>query len=194
MSLSEVGICNLAVGWLGGTLITSLDDDSIEAKLCKANYASARDAVYEDAEWSFANTRAMLTPLAAPPEFGYSHAFQLRPDTIRVLTVDDTIQGYDALDWVKEGFTILANVERIYVRYTRRVVDTALMTPSYQQCLGQRIAADICIPLTESRTLAESHWALYQRKLDQAINSDGMQGQPRQTRTRVVTGSRWGTN
>ena len=193
MSLSEVAISNLAIGWLGGTLITSLDDESVEAQLCKANFASARDAVLEAAEWSFAIRRATLTPLAVDPDHTWENAFQLRPDTIRLLTADGGQQGRDDLAWVKEGFAILANVDVVYVTYVARITDTALFTPQFTQTLAQRIAADICISLTESRTLQESHWALYQRKLEEATLSDGMQGQPQQTKTRQVTAARFGS-
>lgn len=190
MALSEVQICNLALGWLGAELITSLGDDNDGAKLCNVNYPSARDTLLEMRDWSFAIKRRILTPLLEPPVHTYSQAFLIPADVIRTLMVDDTTFADSLLDWTKEGNQILANVEKIYITYISRITDTVVFTPTFAQALAQRLAADMAIPLTESRTLQESHWALFEAKFEEASTSDSMQGKPLQTRTRTLTAAR----
>lgn len=190
MALSEVQICNLALGWLGAELITSLGDDNDGAKLCNVNYPSARDTLLEMRDWSFAIKRRILTPLLEPPVHTYSQAFLIPADVIRTLMVDDTTFADNLLDWTKEGNQILANVEKIYITYISRITDTVVFTPTFAQALAQRLAADMAIPLTESRTLQESHWALFEAKFEEASTSDSMQGKPLQTRTRTLTAAR----
>ena len=190
MALSEVQICNLALGWLGAELITSLGDDNDGAKLCNVNYPSARDTLLEMRDWSFAIKRRILTPLLEPPAHTYSQAFLIPADVIRTLMVDDTTFADNLLDWTKEGNQILANVEKIYITYISRITDTVVFTPTFAQALAQRLAADMAIPLTESRTLQESHWALFEAKFEEASTSDSMQGKPLQTRTRTLTAAR----
>ena len=184
MALSEVQICNLALGWLGAELITSLLDDNEGAKLCNANFASARDAILEDANWSFAITRAVLTPMLEPPDHSWNNQFLIPARVIRLLTVThNTTIPASATPWVKEGNKILANEERLYITYVARITDTALFTAQFTQVLAQRLAADLAIPITESRTLQESHWGLYEAKLENAITSDGLTGNAQEIQT-----------
>ena len=192
MAASEVSISNLALGWLGGELITSLDDESTEAKLADANYDFARDAVLEDHAWTFATLRVILTPTEAEPAFGDTRQFLIPPDTIRIQRVSRTANDEDSLDWVREGRHIIANVERVYVTYTRRVTDPSEFPPNFVACLAQRLAADMAIPLAESRSLQEQHWAIYMEKIADAAATDGMQGRSPRTKSTRLLGSRSG--
>ena len=184
MALSEVQICNLALGWLGAELITSLQDDNEGAKLCNANYASARDAVLESAKWSFAVQRRDLTPVLEEPEFSWGYKFLIPVNSIRLINVirNPNIPEVSTA-WVKEGNYILANDKVLYLVYLARITDTALFTAQFTQALAQRLAADLAIPITESRTMQESHWGLYTQKLDEAITSDGLTGIPQEIQT-----------
>ena len=178
---TEVSICNLALSWLAGNLIISLDDETKEAQLCKANYDSSRDAVIEDRAWTFATQRYRWTPLTNAPVYGYSHAFMIDPEVVRILEVRDSDDPYSAngansLDWRRESNAIVTNASVIYVKALRRVVDTSKYPPSFVMALAARLAADICIPLTESRQMQQDMWTLYMRKLDDAMATDGMQG------------------
>lgn len=187
MAVSEVSIANQALGWLGANLITSLDDEQVEAQLIKANYDQLRDAVMEDHAWTFANARSVLTPTVEEPEFGTTQRFLIRPDTIRVLRVEDSENAFGTLRWSLEQRHIIANVEKIFVFYTTRITDPALFSPAYVQALAQRLAADLAIPLTESGKLMERHWALYREKIQAAAATDGMQGINQQiTSTRLL--------
>ena len=190
--MSEVSIANQALGWLGGNKITSFGDDSTEAKLISANYASIRDAVLEDHAWTFANARAILLPDLTAPAFEYGQRFLQPVDTIRILTADIDPNMYNQALWEKEGKFLLCNTTKLYVRYTKRIIDTVTFTAAFSQALAQRLAADLAIPLTESRTLQESHWALYKMKLDDAAATDGMQGRSQTVRSNRLLGSRNG--
>ena len=189
---SEVQIANLALGWLGGNLITSLDDDSKEAKLAKANFDFARDAVLEDHAWTFAAGRAVILPDLTTPEFEYSTRFLVPIDSIRVLTVDTNPNGYNDASWAKEENYILLNAQKIYMRYTKRITDPNRFTAAFTQALAQRIAADIAIPLTESRSMQQTHWSLYIGKLEAAAATDGMQGRNQVMKSKRLLGSRSG--
>jgi len=188
--MSEVSICNLSLSWLAGNLITSLDDETNEAKICKANYDQARDAVLEDRAWTFATTRYRWTPLTATPTFGYAYAFLIDPEVLRVLEVrddDGKANGATYLDWRREENHIVCDVDVIYVKAIKRIVDTSRFPPAFVQCLAARIAADIAITLTESRSIQQDMWNLYMKKLDDAMATDGSQGKTDIIESRVLT-------
>lgn len=65
--MSEVTICNLALGHLGDTAnIASLTERSVQAQLCARFYPIARDALLEMSTWGFATRRVKLALVANP--------------------------------------------------------------------------------------------------------------------------------
>ena len=200
MASSEVQICNQALGWIGGTLITALTDDSAEAKLCNANYANLRDAVLEEREWTFAVERIEPALLVSEPKYGFNNEFQLPSSVLRVLQVSRAGTGagivvlgaeksatglgtYDKLPWLREGSTIRCNAEQIYARVIQRITDVTKFTPAFVQALAARIAMDLAIPLTNSRLLQREMAQLYGEKIRLAAATDGMQGRSYKTRS-----------
>jgi hypothetical protein len=68
--MSEVSICNLALGYLGDTAdVSSISppENSVQAQLCAQFYPIARDAMLELGSWGFATTRKKLALLATNP-------------------------------------------------------------------------------------------------------------------------------
>ena len=202
---SPVSIFNIALGWLGESAITSFDDPSDSAQLGKNNYNAMRDAVLEEIPWTFAVKRIEPARLVADPLYGFSAAFQIPPEVLRVLTVSNaasvnngaplsadkysTGQGDESkIPWNREEDKILTNTaERIYMRAIVRVTDPNKYSPSFIQALAARIAADICIPLTQDEKVQVNMETLYQRKLASAGTSDGRQGRSERTRSNSLT-------
>ncbi len=211
MAASEVAICNIALGWIGGDLIISLDDDSVEAKLCKANYEPLRDAVQEEREWTFAVKRIEPSALASAPLYGFDKAFQIPPNVIRVLQVsrfDDSVTSgavantgirssarggtgvgrETRIEWLREGETIVANnAVRIVARVIQRIVDTTKFSAAFDQALAARIAMDIAMPLTNSLKIQTAMAGMYGDKMALAASTDGMQGRSLNTRSDSLT-------
>ena len=199
MALSEVSVCNQALIWLGGNVITALTDGSAEAIACNAVYDPLRDAVLEDREWTFAVARIQPAALVATPVFGFDKQFQIPSNVIRVLQVSDatagvigssaTMQGrYNKVEWLREGDTIVANnVDAIYARVLTRITDVTKFSPAFVQALAARIAMDLAIPITGSRGLQSDMAALYGEKLRMAASTDGLQGRSYITRSNEFT-------
>lgn len=181
MAASEVEICNLAISWLAGNKITSLDDDSsTEAKLCRANYNMSRRAVLEEREWTFAVKRVVLTPLALTPEFGYNFAFSVPSESLRILQVysqrHTTLRNPPSLHHVIEDNQIYADEETILCKFLADVKITTKFSSLFDQALAGHIAANIAVPLTESKEMQANMLILYEDKLLRATSSDSLQG------------------
>ncbi len=193
MAASEVTICNLALSWLAGNLIISLDDEINEAKLCKANYELSRDSVLEALAWTFATRRYRLTPEADAPAWGYQFQFTILPEMITVLEVSegsDAPNGAHNLDWRREGNRILCDAAVVYVKAIYREVDPARYPPNFVQALAARIATEIAIPLTESESIMMAMEGKYKDRLLTAAATDGIQGKTDVIESRILTGVR----
>ena len=101
---SEVGICNLALQKLGAESISSLTEDSRNARAVNACYAEMRDAEISAHPWSFARTRATLTASATTPDFEFTYQFTLPVGALRL-----QLPRQAGLDWELEGGAILTN-------------------------------------------------------------------------------------
>lgn len=171
-----VAICNLALGWLGAKLITSLDDRANEARLCKAGFDLARDAVLEARQWTFATDRAELAADAEPPVWGWSHRYALPANTLRVISCDDGSWA-GRLRWVRErGYILADHAGPIYARVILRIEDPAEWSPGFTRALAARLAADLAVPLAENRALQADMLQLYAAEIREAAARDGMQG------------------
>ena len=180
--MDTVQICNQAIGWLGGNRITSLDDGTTEANLCKDNFEFLRDAVLETVDWSFAKKQVRLTPLTTTPAFRFDQQFLQPADVLRIITAGAKDDFTDILEWEpgvndsNQQVVYANNTEVLYLLYVSRQEETTKFPPLFAQALAQRLAADLAIPLTENAGLANRYWQLYERKVIEAANSDGVQG------------------
>ena len=197
MTISEVGIANIALTQLGARIIISVDDDNLEANMVKVHYDSARDAVLEEREWTFAVKRATLAALQDAPEWGFGTAFPLPVDTIRVMEVRANLPQHiqfnelmNTLDWRREGDTIVCDANIIRIRYVSQVVDPLLFSAAFVQCLAARLAFEMAIGLTQSSKLQAQAATLYESKLKKAASTDGMQGRTQVARSSRLTGVR----
>jgi hypothetical protein len=189
--MDQVAICNLALGWVGSNPITSVDDASTTAELCKANWDAVRDAVLEAKAWTFAVERTSIAADATAPAYGYTLRYQVPSTLLRVLEVDDG-SGHGDIEWVKEGQHLLTDqASPLYVRYLKRVEDTALWTPAFAMAVAYRLAFVLATPLTENRSLQSDLWTLYQKALKDAAHFDGMQGRAESTRVSELRYRRW---
>jgi len=174
--VSEVSICNQALGWLGANLITSFNDQTKESNICEANYAPIRDTVLEETSWSFAIKRVELAKLANA-QIGFGNAFQLPDDLITVIRAykDERMSDRDVLDYVVEDGKILTDNGAVFLKYVFKQTDTARFSPNFAQALAYRIAADLAVPLTTSAALQKQYLGLYQLRLIDASATDGQQ-------------------
>ncbi len=190
--MSEVTICNQALTALGSAsglntgFITSLQDNTREAQLCALWYPSARDAVLHDGAWTFATKRAALVADATAPEWGYSTRFLLPTDVFHVFEMyeDPEDPNPSIKRWEIEGDYLLADLEKVWIRYITRVEDTTRYRPLFTQALVYRLAMELAIPIVQSRQLQVEMEQKYNERLSKALNIDGTQGHNRRIQTR----------
>lgn len=174
MPVSDVDIANMALGHLGQGRITSLSDNDE----CYNNYPICRDACLEDIDWTFAIERILLgSPDNTPPAWGYANRFLLPTRVLRVIEVNG-----NNYQWEREGNYIVTDELSLEVKAVVRVTDVRLFSPSFCQALSFRLAATIAIPITNSKTIAESWWQMYAAMRTAAQVNDGRQGSSQKIR------------
>lgn len=150
---SIVEICNRALQKLGAERITSLTQDSENARAINVCFEAVRDAELRSHPWNFAIKRAQLAADSTNPAFGFDHQFTLPADCLRLLPPDQ-YTNYDT--WQIEGRKILANEDGpLEIRYIYRVTDPQQYDALFVEVLANRLAIELCEQLTQSNSKAQ---------------------------------------
>jgi len=172
MANTKTSICNQALRLLGATRITDITDAVEQARILNDVYDAILDEVLVGHPWNFAIKRIDLgAELDETPEFGYTHAFQLPGDCLRIVKMEDD----DAI-FVRESDQLLTDEEVAKIQYIARITDATLYTPFFVSVLAARLASEIAYPITNSATASESMYKLYLSKLRTAKSVDAQEG------------------
>lgn len=162
---SEVDICNLALQRLGAATISSLTDDSKNARECNRVYDHARDSELRAHPWSFARKRASLAADSTDPSFGYAKRYAVPADFLRLMpqngrNPNDGSTPQDDLQ-IESGYILTDDGAPLKIVYIRQVTDPNDFDQLFVDLLVARIARDICETITQSNKKLEIAQALY---------------------------------
>ena len=185
---SGVDLCNRALDLLGAANITSLTENSKEARLCNGNFDDVRDAVLRSHPWNIAITRRELAKDSDTPAFGFSFQYSLPTDPfcLRVLSfwnsnVNNDVAAYDSNVMFKiEGRKVLSNEGTCNIIYIGRVTDTEQYDSLLNKAISARLAAEIAYNITGSNSVSQGMIAIYEDRLKEAKGVDSMEGFPEQ--------------
>lgn len=167
-STSVVEICNRALQKLGAKRITSLTQDTPNARACNVAYEVLKKAELRSHPWNFAIKRAELAADATDPSWGRSKAFTLPEDFLRLL--DDYPEDLsNSKDWQIEGKKIITDDSApLYIRYIYDVTDPNEFDALFCEALSSRIAMEICEELTQSNSKIATMEGMYIKTIREA--------------------------
>ena len=180
---SKVEICNLALTKLGAARITSLDDDSKQARALSSIFDPTRDAELALHPWSFAITRVSLPASSTAPAFGWDRAFPLPADCLHIVQVGDSFSFYDSdtagAGFDVEGGAVLTDaVSPLLVRYVYRVTNSGLFPPLFVQALACRLALELAEELTQNVSKREAAAVAYRDTIREAKRANVIERPP----------------
>lgn len=152
MAASDVSICNLALQKLGAKRITSLADDSPNARSLNACYEAVRDYELRRHTWNFALKRVALAADATAPAFGPAAQYTLPSDFLRLAPIDKAFAVVTD-DWIIEGRKVLTNFSApLNLRYIYRVTDPNEFDAAFVMTLACSLSWHTCEEITQSNT------------------------------------------
>lgn len=176
---SDVQICNLALDLLKEDRITSIETPitGIEI-LCARWYPTSRRAILRKHAWNFANKRAVLAASSITPLFGYSDAYPLPSDFLRLLGVG-TYQ--DLKDYALEDDNILINnsATSLPIRYVADVTDVAKFDSLFIEMLAMEMAIKMAYAVQKSMTSVQDLREDYKELCRRAKAIDGQERPPK---------------
>jgi len=169
---SVVDICNGALNQLGATTILSLTEDSKNARLCNSRYTQIRDALFRTHPWNCLQKRIELAADTTAPAWGFTNAFTLPSDCLRLLRILDYDSNYKV-----EGRKILSNSSGMKILYVARVTDPNEYDELLRETLSASLGADIAFGVTSNNQTTQNMYSLFQDKLRDARFVDSTEGQ-----------------
>ena len=169
---SVVEICNGSLNQLGATTILSLTEDSKNARLCNQRYTQVRDSVFRSHPWNCLQKRIELAADTTAPAWGFSFAYTLPSDCLRLLRILDYDSNYKV-----EGRKILSNTSSMKILYVARVTDPNEYDELLRETLSASLGADIAFGVTSNNQTATNMYNLFKEKLRDARFVDSTEGQ-----------------
>lgn len=179
MALSDVALCARALVMIGAAPISSFEEDVAEAEIARMLYASVRDGMLAGYPWRFAGRGGWLSRLAdgdgAVSVKEDSSLFALPRDFIRLLSLEN--EGGKIARFELRDQAVLVAGASAYLSYVARLPEGSF--PAwFDMALMARLAAEFCLPLTESSTRAEYLFKRAEDQLREARLADAQQSTP----------------
>lgn len=172
---STVDICNSALNMLGGATIISLTENSKNGRLCNQRYEPVRDAIFRSHPWNCLIKRTDLAANTETPNFQWKFQYTLPADCIRVLRTENSNLSNEE-QYRIEGRNLLTDQSTIKIQYVAKITDTTKYDTLLIETISARLAAEFCYPITQSSTLMDRMFALYDAKLKEARFTDATEG------------------
>lgn len=187
----EVTICNLALNAIGVTsYISSLTEDSDEAKACQIAYPQARDEELEVTSPSWATARDRPAPLdpttldLGEVKGGWKYAYALPADClpnglrnvysgVRAPRDDQQIRFAVEYDGATQQVIILTDQENPEFVYTARIEDATRFPATFGRAVAERMAKDLIRGLRKDLKLLEEQRRLSGEASSIAVASAG---------------------
>lgn len=184
---SVIQIANRALTKLGAARIISLGDDNKQSRAVLSCFDDLRDDELRSHRWSFAMRRTSLAADSEAPDFGFTYAYTLPADFLRLDMVNDEFPavvmdnyiGVETNDYTIEGNKILANMAApLKLRYIARIEDPNQMDVNFREALSCRIAAELAEDLTQSNQKRELAWNEYKQAVSRAVRTNAIEKPP----------------
>lgn len=173
---STVGLFNLALGFLGGEQLSSIQapwEDSTESRLCQNNYPHALRLALSAHNWSFA---MKIQELAEKPEDrpvpGFERRFALPVDCLKPIRLEGDSE------FIIQGKDLLSNDSEPRLYFVAYVDDPAMFSPSFFTAMAWQLAALLATAKNGDKQQAQYCGQQYNVALAEAASRDNNQQRP----------------
>lgn len=164
LAISEVSVSNLALVKLGQETISSLSQDTKQARVVNAVFEMCRNEVLEAHDWYFARKTVELASIDEEDTLNiWQYVYELPADWIKMIKGEDDKQEFE----IRDGY-LMADDEPLKIVYTFENTNPQQWSYSFAQCLSWRVAAETAYAFTQSNTVAETMMKGYLMSLQSA--------------------------
>lgn len=184
---SQVEICNRALTKLGSKRITDIAENSGSARIMTALWDTVRKAEIRKRLWAFALARTALPALSAAPAWGFSYAYQLPPDYLRIVQVNDLFIDPNMVDYrdnddsayaIEQGQILTDFSAPLKIRYLKDVTDPGAFDPTFVEAFASKLAYEAEEERTNSNQKRQLAAQDYKDALREAYKTNAIERPP----------------
>ncbi len=149
---------------MGGTLIASFSDGTVEADVANAMYEDIARTALTNTRWRFASNQAVMPRLADEPVSRYSAAYQIPSDCLMVsaVTINDNPIQYDR--YGDKVYCDASNNDEVVIDYIFRALEGD-WPPYFITVVEYQMAALMAVSVARDGSLA----AMFEEKAAREI-------------------------
>lgn len=148
MAISAIALCSRALLKIGASSITAFDEGTAESEIAANLYPSVRDGLLSSHPWTFATAELILHKADVEPISLYTNAFNMPNTFLRVLKVARATSSR-GISYTISGSRLNCNSEICVLSHIFRP-DVSTCPPFFDQAIIARLAAEFCMPMTDS--------------------------------------------
>lgn len=173
MSDTAITLCSKALVKLGAKSITSFDEETTESEVAGQLYDTILQDLLSAYPWRFALQQISLGRLATSPMTDYQYAYQLPNNCLRILSAGQNAKS-GGLKYRVVGTQLYTNAPEVVLTYIEKP-DESTFPPFFVKALVAELAAEFCLPLTESTTRTDYMRKMASEELTKARLTDSQQ-------------------
>lgn len=177
--MTPTDIANMALSRLGEPRISDIDENTPRGISCRTHYEVVRDSLLRSHPWNFAVSRALLTQSATAPAFGFSFAYALPTDFLRLMTLNGIQAEMCVSEYTLESGQILTYSDEAKITYVRRVIDPTAYDPIFLEVLAFRLASAVAMDVTSDLEKRDSMEQLAALRMSAATFTDSGENKAR---------------
>lgn len=176
MPFTSIDLCSRALTKIGAKSIASFSEECAEADVAEQLYTPTLEGLLSAHPWRFALTQKHLSRLNETPNSDYKYAYALPNDFLRAISAGP--KGYaKGLEYRIVGNQLQTNSETVVLTYIFKPNEVNF-PPFFTQMIISWLAAEFCLPLTESTSRAEHLRKIAESDFAKAKNIDSQQSIP----------------
>lgn len=149
MPSTDLDLANAALSLLGEEPLSAFTDDRKAARVIQPRLAPVRDAILRSHPWNCAASRAALAQLAAAPAFGFTYAYALPTDYLRLLAFNNHADPFQ-IERHGEKRALLTDSSSAELLYIARVTNPAEWDPLLFETIAAGLALNAAPSLLDS--------------------------------------------
>ena len=164
----KLQIINYALRLLKQSPIVDVADQNERARVASDMYEITRLTAFSSCDWHCLRKRVKLTKDMEPPAFGFKYRYLLPVDCVRVIGVQDDVNGFFIpylggmfpddtpidLTYTIEGDYLLSNQDTCNIMYVVNEQDPTKYDAQLTNVFAYLLALNMAIPLTADNSLA----------------------------------------
>ena len=176
MPFSSIDLCSRALIKIGAKSISSFSENSAEASIAEQLYTTTTEGLLSSYPWRFATAQKELSRLKQVPNGDYKYAYALPNDFLRAISAGPVGIG-KGLDYRIQGNQLHTDSETVLLTYLFKPNEIDF-PPFFSHLVISYLAAEFCLPLTESTNRTEHLRRMADKDFANAKHIDSQQSVP----------------